>query len=141
MEDAEEEGEAVADGETFGRAALPGPLVGADLTDAQPQALGVGQQFDLDGEVLGGESEAVVDPAIKNLEAVERVVELHTEEGGEDGGEEEVAVAAGKGVLAVITFKAKAKGKTYINFTNCSVKNPRAENMASEFMMGEIVID
>ncbi len=47
----------------------------------------------------------------------------------------------GSGVLAVVTFKAKAEGKTYLTFTNCSVKDPRAENLSSEWLPGEVEID
>jgi hypothetical protein len=44
----------------------------------------------------------------------------------------------GGGVLAVVTFKAKERGKSYLTFTNCSVKNPRAENLPVEFLPAEV---
>jgi general secretion pathway protein D len=47
----------------------------------------------------------------------------------------------GGGVLAVITFKAKERGKSYLTFTNCSVKNPRAENLPVEFLPAEINVE
>lgn len=48
---------------------------------------------------------------------------------------------SGSGVLAVVTFKAKERGKTYITFTNCSVKNQKAENLPAQFLPAEVNID
>jgi len=48
---------------------------------------------------------------------------------------------SGTGVLAVITFKAKEKGKSYLTFTNCSLKNVRAENLPAEFLPTEVQVD
>ena len=47
----------------------------------------------------------------------------------------------GSGVLAVFTFKAKERGKSYLTFTNCSVKNPRAENLPVEFLPAEVNVE
>ncbi|MBN2135100.1 MAG: hypothetical protein JW737_05175 [Acidobacteria bacterium] len=47
----------------------------------------------------------------------------------------------GTGVLAVISFKAKEKGLTYLSFSKCNVKNPRAEDIPVECLTSEIKID
>lgn len=47
----------------------------------------------------------------------------------------------GSGVLAVVSFKPKERGKTYLTFTNCSVKNQRAENLPVQFLPAEVNID
>lgn len=48
---------------------------------------------------------------------------------------------SGSGVLAVFTFKAKERGKSYLTFTNATVKNPRAENLPVQFLPAEVNIE